>query len=197
MYSRTWEILESRHGRNDPDVGAACISLGNLAVIRRRLNEAIDWFRRALGTFEVNKIRPQSPFAEPVANGTWLNDFKDEEKLTEMCHGCLACTTAAGSGIVHHPSDRVELFILSDPTPYIVHRYSFRSSLSTPIQHHRMQECFRDGYTPVTASTAVALGNLLIKQGAAEAGTRTARDSQARKGKQYLRQQPISIEAQE
>ncbi|CAM9188256.1 unnamed protein product, partial [Ectocarpus sp. 12 AP-2014] len=89
---RAWEILESRHGRNDPDVGAACISLGNLAIIRRRLNEAIDWFRRALGTFE---------------------------------------------------------------------------------------ECFRDGYTPVTASTAVALGNLLIKQGAAEAGTRTTRDSQA------------------
>ncbi|CAN0034680.1 unnamed protein product [Ectocarpus sp. 6 AP-2014] len=49
---RVWEILESRHGRNDPDVGAACVSLGSLAVIRRRLNEAIDWFRRALGTFE-------------------------------------------------------------------------------------------------------------------------------------------------
>lgn len=27
------------------------------------------------------------------------------------------------------------------------------------------QECFPEGYTPVTASTAVALGNLLIKQG--------------------------------
>lgn len=50
---RAWEILESRHGRAHPDVGAACISLGNLAVIRRRQDEAVDWFRRALGTFEV------------------------------------------------------------------------------------------------------------------------------------------------
>lgn len=50
---RAWEILESRHGRANPDVGAACISLGNLAIIRRRQDEAIDWFRRALGTFEV------------------------------------------------------------------------------------------------------------------------------------------------
>ncbi|CAM9117583.1 unnamed protein product, partial [Pylaiella littoralis] len=49
---RAWEILESCHGRINPDVGAACISLGNLAVIRRKQGEAIDWFRRALGTFE-------------------------------------------------------------------------------------------------------------------------------------------------
>lgn len=52
-FQRAWEILESRHGRAHPDVGAACISLGNLAVIRRRQDEAVNWFRRALGTFEV------------------------------------------------------------------------------------------------------------------------------------------------
>eukprot|EP00903_Cladosiphon_okamuranus_P011996 g11265.t1 len=50
---RAWEILESRHGRAHPDVGAACLSLGNLAIIRRSQDEAVDWFRRALGTFEV------------------------------------------------------------------------------------------------------------------------------------------------
>lgn len=27
------------------------------------------------------------------------------------------------------------------------------------------QECFSDGYTPVTASTAVTLGNVLLKEG--------------------------------
>lgn len=49
-----WEILESRHGRLHPDVGAACVSLGNLAVIRHKHGEASDWFKRALGTFEVS-----------------------------------------------------------------------------------------------------------------------------------------------
>lgn len=51
---RAWEFLESKHGRVHPEVGEACISLANLAIIRRRPAEAVDWFRRALGTFEVN-----------------------------------------------------------------------------------------------------------------------------------------------
>ncbi|CAM9208095.1 unnamed protein product, partial [Scytosiphon promiscuus] len=88
---RAWEILESRHGRINPDVGAACVSLGNLAIIRRRQDEAIDWFRRALGTFE---------------------------------------------------------------------------------------ECFSDGYTPVTAGTSVTLGNLLIKQGTGTDATADPRANQ-------------------
>lgn len=52
---RAWEILESNLGRANPDVGAACISLGNLAIICHRPTEATDWFRRALRTFEVEK----------------------------------------------------------------------------------------------------------------------------------------------
>lgn len=32
------------------------------------------------------------------------------------------------------------------------------------------QDCFPDGYTPITASTAMALGNLLAKQGAKAGG---------------------------
>lgn len=32
------------------------------------------------------------------------------------------------------------------------------------------QECFHEGYTPITASTAVALGNLLVKQSAGGKG---------------------------
>ncbi|CAM9104527.1 unnamed protein product, partial [Hapterophycus canaliculatus] len=63
---RAWEILESRHGRMNPDVGAACISLGNLAVIRRRRDEAVDWFRRALGTFEV--LHEATGLMEKAAN---------------------------------------------------------------------------------------------------------------------------------
>lgn len=53
--SRAWEILESNLGRANPDVGAACISLGNLAIIRHRPVEATDWFRRALQTLEVGQ----------------------------------------------------------------------------------------------------------------------------------------------
>lgn len=45
------------------------------------------------------------------------------------------------------------------------------------------QECFPDGYTPVTANTAVTLGNLLIKRefgaGTAKGGTPATCNSQA------------------
>lgn len=51
---------------------------------------------------------------------------------------------------------------------------------------HIPQECFPDGYTPVTANTMVALGNLLIKRevavDATSKGQPPARhESQARK----------------
>lgn len=53
--SRAWEILESKYGRTHPEVGEACISLANLAIVRHRPAEAMDWFRRALETFEVKQ----------------------------------------------------------------------------------------------------------------------------------------------
>lgn len=36
------------------------------------------------------------------------------------------------------------------------------------------QACFRDGYTPVTASTAVALGNLLLRERGGEEGAESS-----------------------
>ncbi|CAM9108372.1 unnamed protein product, partial [Discosporangium mesarthrocarpum] len=47
-----WEIQERRLGKSHAAVGAACVSLGNLAVIRHCNEEAVHWFKRALGTFE-------------------------------------------------------------------------------------------------------------------------------------------------
>lgn len=51
-----------------PDVGAAYVSLANLAIIRHAPNEAIDWYRTALEVFEAsgpshgpNSINAASP----------------------------------------------------------------------------------------------------------------------------------------
>lgn len=52
---RAWEILESRFGREHPEVAAACVALGNLAAVRQQWEEASDWFGRGLQTFEVGE----------------------------------------------------------------------------------------------------------------------------------------------
>lgn len=53
-------------------------------------------------------------------------------------------------------------------------------NFSSAVASLSPQECYPNGYTPVTASTAVTLGNLLMKRGAGTDAASAPHATQAR-----------------
>lgn len=72
--TRSWELLTSKLGSSHPACAAACVSLGNLCIVRCNTQEAVNWFRRALVSYKScfgGKITPSMATAS-VALGRLL-----------------------------------------------------------------------------------------------------------------------------